>query len=74
MQFSRVVHLELTPNLTTYKLIKCFKCLLACSGKPEIVYSDNARAFQKATKWLKLVIKTEEFNEFFNHGEHQAEV
>ena len=58
------MHLELTPNLTTNEFIKCFKRLIARRGRPKTVYSDNAKTFQAAAKWLKLVIKTEEFNEF----------
>ena len=58
------MHLELKPNLTTNEFIKCFKRLIARRGRPKTVYSDNAKTFQAAAKWLKLVIKTEEFNEF----------
>ena len=61
---SRTVHLELTPNLTTNEFIKCIKRLIERRGSPKTVYSDNAKTFQVAAKWLKLVIKTEEFNEF----------
>ena len=59
------MHFELTSNLTTNEFIKCFKRLIACRGRPKTVYSDNAKTFQAAAKCLKLVIKTEEFNEFF---------
>ena len=58
------MHLELTPNLTTNEFIKCFKRLIVRRGRPKTVDSDNAKTFQAAAKWLKLVIKTEEFNEF----------
>ena len=58
------MHLELIPNLTANEFIKCFKRLIARRGRPKTAYSDNAKTFQAATKWLKQVIKTEEFNEF----------
>ena len=58
------MHLELTPNVTKNEFIKCFKQLIARRGRPKTVYSDNAKTFQAAAKWLKQVIKTEEFNEF----------
>ena len=61
---SRAAHLELTPNLTTNEFIKCFKRFTALSGRPKTVYSDNAKTFQAAAKWLKQVINTDEFNEF----------
>ena len=51
-------------NLTTNEFIKLFKRLIARRGRPKTVYSDNAKTLQAAAKWLKLVIKTEEFNEF----------
>ena len=60
---SRAVHLELTPNLTKNEFIKCFKRLVARRGRPKTVCSD-AKTFQAAAKWLKQVIRTEEFNEF----------
>ena len=62
------MHLELTPNLTTNEFIKCFKRLIARRGRPKTVYSDNAKTFQAAAKWLKLVIKNEEFNKFLTKG------
>ena len=61
---SRAMYLELTPNLKTNEFIKCFKRLIARRGRPKTVDSDNAKTFQATAKWLKLVIKTEEFNEF----------
>ena len=61
---NRAVHLELTPNLTSNEFIRCFKRLIACRERPKAIYSDNAKTFKAATKWLKQVIKTEEFNEF----------
>ena len=65
---SRAVHLELTPNLTTNEFIKCFKRLIVRRGRPKTVYSDNAKIFQVAAKWLKLVIKNEEFDKFLTKG------
>ena len=35
---SRVVHLELTPNLITNEFIKCFKRLIPRRGRPKTVY------------------------------------
>ena len=62
------MHLELTPILTTNEFIKCFKRLIARRGRLKTVYSDNAKTFQAAAKWLKLVIKNEEFNKFLTKG------
>ena len=60
---SRAVHLELIPNTTTKELVKCSKRLIARRGKPSTIYSDNAKSFQAAAKWLKQIIKSEQLHE-----------
>ena len=60
---SRAVHLELIPNTTTKKFVKCLKRLVARRGKPTTIYSDNAKSFQAAAKWLKQIIKSEQLHE-----------
>ena len=60
---SRAVHLELIPNTTTTEFIKCLKRLVARREKPTTIYSDNAKPFQAAAKWLKQIIKSEQFHE-----------
>ena len=52
---NRAVHLELTPNSTTNEFIKCFKRLIARRGRPETVYSDNAKTFQAAARLKSLM-------------------
>ena len=61
---SRAVHLELAENLTSKEFIKCFKRLIARRGRPKLIYSDNAKTFQAAAKWLKQVTRDEELHEF----------
>ena len=51
----RAVHLE---------FVKCSKRLIARRGKPSTVYSDNAKSFQAAAKWLKQIIKSEQLYEY----------
>ena len=51
------------PNTTTQVFIKCLKQLIARRGKPRTVYSDNAKSFQAAVKWLKQIIKSEQLHE-----------
>ena len=60
---SRAVHLELISNTTTKKFVKCLKRLVARRGKPTTIYSDNAKSFQAAAKWLKQIIKSEQLHE-----------
>ena len=60
---NRAVHLELRSNTTTKEFIKCLKRLVARRGNPTTIYSDNAKSFQAATKWLKQIIKSEQLHE-----------
>ena len=46
------VHLELLSNQTTLEFIKAFKKLIARRGSPNIVYSDNAKTYVAAAKWI----------------------
>ena len=56
---SRAVHLELIPSTATQEFIKCLKWLIAHRRKPSTIYSDDAKSFQAAAKWLKQIIKSE---------------
>ena len=42
---TRAVHLEKLPNQTTQKFIHALKRLIARSGRPKVIYSDNAKTF-----------------------------
>ena len=53
------------PNTTTQEFIKCLKRLIVRRGKPSTVYTDNAKSFQAAAKWLKQIIKSEQLHEHF---------
>ena len=48
---TRMVHLELSNNLTTISLINCIKRFTARRGVPSLVISDNAKTFK--SKLLK---------------------
>ena len=64
---TRAVHLEILPNQTTQEFIQALKRLIARRGRPKVIYSDNAKTFEKASKWIKRVYKDEgmqKFNEF----------
>ena len=53
----RAVHLEILPNQTTQEFIQALKRLIARRSRPKVIYSDNAKAFEKASKWIKKVYK-----------------
>ena len=50
---SRAVHTELLTDQTIEGFIQCTKRFVARRGRPEKIYSDNAKAFEAASKWLK---------------------
>ena len=61
---TRAVHLEILPNQTTQEIIQALKRLIARRGRPKVIYSDNAKTFEKASKWIKRVYKDEGMQEF----------
>ena len=61
---TRAVHLEILPNQTTQEFIQVLKQLIARGGRPKIIYSDNAKTFEIASKWIKKVYKDERMPEF----------
>ena len=61
---TRAVHLEILPNQTTQEFIQALKRLIARRGRQKVIYSDNAKTFEKATKWIKRVYKDEGMQEF----------
>ena len=65
--FSRAIHLELVPNLSTQELIKSMKRLITRRGSP-MIYFDNVKTFQAGAKWLTRINKDENFHKFFSNG------
>ena len=61
---TRALHLEILPNQTTQELIQALKRLIARRGWPKAIYSDNAKTFEKASKWIKRVYKDEGMQKF----------
>ena len=60
---SRVVHLELVQSQKLEEFNICFKRFLARRGKPQKVYSDNAKTFKAAADWVKAIIKSKRFQD-----------
>ena len=61
---SRAIHLEVLPNQTTQELIHALKRLIARRGRPKFNYSDNAKTFVAASKWIEKIIKDELMKEY----------
>ena len=56
---TRAVHLEILSNQTTQEFMQALKRLIIRRGRPKVIYSDNAKTFEKASKWIKRVYKDE---------------
>lgn len=61
---SRAARLEVLQNQTTGELIKALKQLIARRERPQIIYSDNAKSFTSASKWVQKINKDLEFRDF----------
>ena len=53
---TRAVHLELVPDLTTEAFIRAFRRFTSTRGMCRIIYSDNAKTFEKAEKDLEFYL------------------
>ena len=63
---TRVIHLELLPDQTKEEFMRALKRLISRRGCPETIYSDNAKTFVAASKWIKRNNKTEILHHFLN--------
>ena len=68
---THTVHLELLLNQTTLEFIKTFKKLIARRGSPNIVYSDNAKTYVAAAKWIQNIKRDVLFQDFLIKEEIQ---
>ena len=56
---SRAVHRVLVGNQKMEEFIRAFKRFMERRGKPERIYSDNAKTFKVAATWIKSIRKSE---------------
>ena len=56
--------MELLTDQTAESFIKCLKRFVSHRGRPEKIYSDNAKSFKKAAKWLYQIMGSERLNDF----------
>ena len=61
---TRAVHLEILPNQTTQEFTQALKGLIARRGRRKVTYLNDAKTFEKASKWTKRVYKDEGMQEF----------
>lgn len=61
---SRAIHLELLPDQTTEGFIRSLKRFTARRGRPRKIYSDNAKTFESAARWLHKIMNSERLNDY----------
>ena len=66
---TRAIYIELMRNQTVEEFVKALKRLIARRGRPEVIYSDNAKTFVAADKWLKQVLRKEDVNDILATNE-----
>ena len=66
---SRAVHLQLVDNQKIDEFITTFKRFVARRGRPERIYSDNAKTFKAAATWIKSIRKSKLIHDYLvkNH-------
>ena len=50
---TRALYLDVLPNMETPEFLRSLKRFIARRGRPRKIYSDNARTFVGAAKWVK---------------------
>ena len=61
---SRAIHLQGLQEQTAEEFIRALKLFIARRGRPQKIYSDNAKTFTAAAKWIKKVVHSEAVNDF----------
>ena len=65
---SRVVHLDVVPDLTAETFIRSFKHFICRQGIPRLVVSDNGKTFKTTAKFFSSIFQLPEVQTFLlNH-------
>lgn len=62
----RALYLELSKSMETSEFLRSLKRLVARKGRPEKIYSDNAKTFTATASWLKQVQKDERVHHYLS--------
>ena len=66
---SRAVYLEIINDQTTETFVQCLKRFVSRRGRPDKIYSDNAKTFKKTAKWLNQIMKSEHFHDYLSRND-----
>ena len=63
---TRAIYMELSKSMETGEFLRSLKRLIARKGRPEKIYSDNAKTFVAAASWLKQVQEDERVHHYLS--------
>ena len=64
---TRAIHLQPLKEQTRNEFIRSPKLSIARHGRPQTIYSDNAKTFTATASWIKKVVKNETVHYFLGH-------
>ena len=64
---TRAIHLQPLKEQTRNEFIRSPKLSIARHGRPQTIYSDNAKTFTATASWIKNVVKNETVHYFLGH-------
>ncbi|XP_028412636.1 uncharacterized protein LOC114535535 [Dendronephthya gigantea] len=68
-RLTRATYLGLLPNQETNEFVRNLKRLVARRGRPQRIYSDNAKTLVAAAKWLRNIMKDERLHDWLSKFE-----
>jgi len=68
---SRAVHLELVDSASTEDFLNAFRSFFARRGTPSTMYSDNAKGFKAASREIRLLYKSINWNSVKRKGQEK---
>ncbi len=66
---TRAIHLELILDMSTQSFLYAFQKQVARKGKPDEIFSDNAKYYERADKEIKKLYKKIDWKKVQNHAE-----
>ena len=62
--WTRAVHIEFLPSMTTGDFLRSLKRFIAVRGKPKKIISDNGKTFVAASKWISKIQRDERLQDY----------
>ena len=66
---TRGLHLEFLRSMSCEEFLISLKRFIAARGRPEVIYSDNAKTFIASSQWIKKLRKEEKLHDYLSQHE-----